>query len=213
MQKQSHESLPSRTFCILGDTRHVTAFVACTCVVSCDKKVNPLDWQAMLTTCMLWMTAAASCLVVANSHSHDSHSCIHDTVIEHAEHERAAERVLLLQDSGEAADAASITAINITRRELEAHPAFTAAQNEHHRRLQSNTASYLARPWGGLRIHVEYVDVDGPGRDPAMTQAKADLLKNQILPGVVAKLRSVLQVSLASPFRFFKGTTEQCNDC
>lgn len=135
--------------------------------------------------------SAASLLAVALAHSHDGHNCIHDSVIDAAGHEHDNEPVRLLQ---EAEDGSEPTAVTMTRRELETLPELAGVREEHSRRLQSNTASYLARPWGGLRIHVEFVDVTGPGQDPTMTAQKANLLQNQIIPGVVAKLRAVLEV-------------------
>ncbi len=141
---------------------------------------------------LLVLAFASTCLLGHSPPSVRTHgqACIHDVLAQHAQEARAAERVLLLPEGSLSAG----PVLNITRRELGLLPAFASHQTEHHRRLQSNTASYLARPWGGLRIHVEYVDVDGPGRDPAMTQAKADFLKNQIIPNVTSKLRTLLQV-------------------
>jgi len=144
------------------------------------------SFAALAAACMTLMLAV-------RAHSHDGHTCIHDHVIEAAEHAHDSESVQLLLHADSAPEAEP-EVLTMTRRELELHPEIVKAGNEHHRRLQSNTASYLARPWGGLRIRVEYVDVDGPGRDPALTQQQADLLKNDILPGVVAKLQAVLQV-------------------
>jgi len=148
--------------------------------------------------CGVAIALVAACVLTAvSSHSHEGHTCIHDSIVDAATHEHDSEKVQLLRHAEGNNTAGEPTAVTMTRRELEMIPELADARKEHARRLQSNAPSYLARPWGGLRIHVEYVNVTGPGQDPGMTSAKADLLQNQILPGVVAKLRSVLEVRAA----------------
>ncbi|CAE7834675.1 unnamed protein product, partial [Symbiodinium sp. KB8] len=57
-------------------------------------------------------------------------------------------------------------------------------------------SQYAALPWHNIRIAVEYVDVlqDLQAADPAQAAQKEAMLKNNIIPAVVAKLESVLQV-------------------
>ena len=150
------------------------------------------------------LIALAACLYYAAAHTSAHHKCVHDDVLTEAAEAHDRQLVSLLHES----DSGSITHQTITRRQLSTMGIAGGAADggSAARRLQSSTQQqYLARPWGGLRVLVEYVDLDGPGRDADMTQAKVDQLKNDIIPGVVSKLRSVLQVSRRPIFGSHRG--------
>ena len=151
------------------------------------------SWRGVAAT--LWVVWATGCLLEA-AQGHSStfgehlHSCVHDDVIEAAETARGASHVTLVGDEGET--------VRVPRRDLHQH--LQGTDEAHRRQMSTLTMSqYAALPWHNIRIAVEYVDVlqDLQAADPAQAAQKEAMLKNNIIPAVVAKLESVLQVRVA----------------
>ncbi len=144
------------------------------------------------------------------THEHNGHSCIHGRVTEAAAraYDEAPVELLRQRTRGSYANGHVAERITMLRRELEMLPELDETRSQHARQLQANAATYLARPWGGLRIHVEFVNVTGPYQDPAMTPQKVDMLQNHILPGVTSKLNSLLKVRS----RLYQQSVEPCSE-
>ncbi len=123
-----------------------------------------------------------------------AHTCVHDDVLVEHDDNFWNRRLVGIKNVSAPLEEERL----VTRRELHQFitPPETFGTEAKRRQLQTK-AQYLARPWHPIRINIQFVNV---GSDPAMDSARTNFLTNVVVPQAVARLESVLEVSLQIGF-------------